>query len=164
MRIMGVDPGLATTGYGIVQKQSADYYPITFSCIRTSAGEDLGSRLLFIYQKILGLMEEFRPDELAVEDLFFNTNAKSAFVVGQARGVILLAAAHAGIPVYTYTPLQVKQGVVGYGRAEKAQVQEMARVILNLKERPRPDDAADALAIALCHGNFGRYHRLLEGK
>ncbi len=164
MRIMGVDPGLATTGYGIIEKEASDYYPVTYACIRTPAGRDLGSRLLDIYQKVAAVIEEHRPHELAVEDIFFNTNAKSAFLVGQARGVILLAAAHTGVPVYTYTPLQVKQGVVGYGRAEKRQVQEMIRIILKLKEKPRPDDAADALAIALCHGNFGRYSRLLEGR
>ncbi len=164
MQLMGIDPGLATTGYGIIQKNSTDYSSVTFSCIRTPAGEDLGVRLLFIYNRIISVIEEFKPDEVAVEDIFFNTNAKSAFQVGQARGAILLAAAHTGVPVFTYTPLQVKQGVVGYGRAEKHQVQELVRIILGLKERPKPDDAADALAIALCHGNFGRYGRLLEGK
>ncbi len=164
MRIMGVDPGLATTGYGIVTKEGSDYHPVTFACVRTPAGQELGSRLLHIYREISAVIAEYLPQELAVEDIFFNTNAKSAFLVGQARGVILLAAAHAAVPVYTYTPLQVKQGVVGYGRAEKGQVQEMTRIILKLKDKPRPDDAADALAIALCHGNFGRHNRLLEGR
>lgn len=164
MQIMGIDPGLATTGYGVVRKEATHYIPVTYACIRTAAGQDLGARLLFIYNQVLEAVTKYRPDVLAVEDLFFNTNAKSAFLVGQARGVVLLAAAHAGVPVFTYTPLQVKQGVVGYGRAEKHQVQEMVRIILKLKERPKPDDAADALAIALCHGNFERYSRLLEGK
>jgi crossover junction endodeoxyribonuclease RuvC len=164
MRIMGVDPGLAITGYGIIQKEASDFRPVTYACIRTAAGQDLGERLLFIFQNISAVIAEYSPGELAVEDLFFNTNAKSAFLVGQARGLVLLAAAQAGIPVYTYTPLQVKQGVVGYGRAEKGQVQEMIRIILKLEEKPRPDDAADALAIALCHGHYGRRHHLQEGR
>ncbi len=164
MDILGIDPGLATTGYGIVRKNGQDYDPVVYACIKTVSGNDLSSRLLILYNGVLEIIEKFNPEVVAVEELFFNTNAKSALLVGQARGVILLAAAHAGLPVYNYTPLQVKQGVVGYGRAEKHQIQEMVRLMLKLKTVPKPVDAADALAVALCHGSFERYVSMTRGE
>ncbi len=164
MYILGIDPGLATTGYGIIHKKMSNYNPVIYDCIKTPAGQDLSSRLLEIYNTICEVIKKYSPDVMAVEELFFNKNAKSAFIVGQARGVILLAASHGGIPVFSYTPLQVKQGVVGYGRAEKHQVQEMVKLILKMQIIPKPVDAADALAVAICHGNFEKYCRLTGGK
>ena len=116
----------------------------------------LENRLVRIYDGITMLINKYQPDEMAVEELFFNSNAKTAISVGQARGVILLAGAHKHIPIYEYTPLQVKQGIVGYGRADKKQIQYMVQTMLNMRETPKPDDAADALAIAICHGQSNK--------
>ncbi len=161
MLILGIDPGLATTGYGLIRKKNSDYHFVLYNCVKTTAGEDLSTRLLTIYNAIVQVIDQYSPDVLAVEELFFNTNVKTALIVGQARGTILLAAAQANIAVFSYTPLQVKQSVVGYGRAEKRQVQQMVKLMLNLPTIPKPDDAADALAVALCHGSFERYNRLV---
>ncbi len=161
MLIMGIDPGLATTGYGLIRNKGSDYHFIIHNCVKTTAGNDLSARLLVIYNAIAQVIAQYSPDVVAVEELFFNTNVKTALAVGQARGTILLAAAQANIAVFSYTPLQVKQSVVGYGRAEKQQVQQMVKLMLNLPTIPKPDDAADALAIALCHGSFERYNRLV---
>ena len=151
--IMGVDPGTAITGYGVVEQMGNRYRLLEYGVIRTSKPMDAASRLNEVFSGINRVIESFKPDQVAVEELFFNKNAKTALVVGQARGVIILAAHLKGLPVFEYTPLQVKQAVVGYGRAEKQQVQYMVKAILNLGEFPKPDDAADALAIAVCHGN-----------
>jgi len=154
MIILGVDPGTAITGYGIIHVEGNRFNPLDYGCIYTEA--DIGSerRLKIIYEKVCTLQEQYRPDQMAVEELFFNKNIRTALSVGQARGVILLAAALKGIKVSEYTPLQVKQAVVGYGRAHKQQVQQMVKIFLNLKEIPKPDDAADALAVAICHAHF----------
>src|SRR5690606_25431689 len=125
--------------------------PVHYGCIRTEADRPVAERLEKIYHEVTELLDEYRPDCMAVEELFFNRNVTTAFTVGQARGVILLAAVQRRIPVYEYTPLEVKQGVVGYGRADKQQVQEMVQRLLALPERVHPDDVADALAVALCH-------------
>ncbi|OUM87184.1 MAG: crossover junction endodeoxyribonuclease RuvC [Bacillus thermozeamaize] len=151
MRIMGIDPGLAIVGYGIVDESQMRIRPVQYGCIRTPAEISVAERLERIYKGVSALIEEYAPDCLAVEELYFNRNVTTAFTVGQARGVILLAAVQHGVPVYEYTPLQVKQGVVGYGRADKQQVQEMVQRLLSLSEPLRPDDVADALAVALCH-------------
>jgi len=151
MRILGVDPGLAIVGYGLIEEDRRRIRPVRYGCIRTEAEQPVAERLEKIYQDVCGLLDDLRPDCLAVEELFFNRNVTTAFSVGQARGVILLAAVQRRIPVYEYTPLQVKQGVVGYGRADKQQVQEMVQRLLALSQPIRPDDAADALAVALCH-------------
>ncbi len=164
MLIMGIDPGLAIIGYGVVEKKRDRFEAVAYSCIRTKAGDDLSKRLSETYAQILAIILRFKPEVVAVEDLYFNTNAKSAFMVGQARGVILLAASHARVPVVSYTPLQVKQAIAGYGRAEKEQVQYMVKTILGLEEKPRPDDVADALALAICHGGFVQYNLLTERK
>lgn len=153
MKILGIDPGFATTGYGILRVVGSRVCPIAHGCIKTSPRETTSNRLLTLAQGVEELIEVHDPTVLAIEELFFNTNAKSAMLVGQARGVVLLTAAGKGLDIAEYTPLQVKQGVVGYGRANKTQVQEMVKVILNLETIPRPPDAADALAVAICHAH-----------
>ncbi|NLT96396.1 MAG: crossover junction endodeoxyribonuclease RuvC [Clostridia bacterium] len=154
MIILGVDPGTAITGYGIIKVEGNKFYPLEYGCIYTETQWTNEMRLKKIYEKITAIIEKFRPDDLAVEELFFNKNTRTALSVGQARGVVLLAGALNDIPVSEYTPLQVKQSVVGYGRADKQQVQKMVKIFLNLPEIPKPDDAADALAIAVCHAHF----------
>lgn len=151
MLSMGIDPGIALTGYGIVQEDKGNLVLVTYGCIRTSKNEDTCQRLVKIYRTLGEVMEEYRPDSVAVEELFFNKNVRSAFQVGEARGVALLAAAHIGLETFEYTPLQVKQSVVGYGRAAKSQIQEMVKIMLKVKNPIKPDDAADALALAICH-------------
>ncbi|UNC92626.1 crossover junction endodeoxyribonuclease RuvC [Candidatus Contubernalis alkaliaceticus] len=151
MLSMGIDPGIALTGYGIVKEQKGNLILVTYGCIRTTKDEDTCRRLVKIYQNLRELMEEYSPDSIAVEELFFNKNVRSAFRVGEARGVALLAAAHFGVEAFEYTPLQVKQSVVGYGRAAKSQIQEMVKIMLKIKTPVKPDDAADALALAICH-------------
>jgi len=148
---MGIDPGIALTGYGIVQEDKGNLVLVTYGCIRTSKNEDTCQRLVKIYRTLGEVMKEYRPDSVAVEELFFNKNVRSAFQVGEARGVALLAAAHIGLEIFEYTPLQVKQSVVGYGRAAKNQIQEMVKMMLKVKNPIKPDDAADALALAICH-------------
>ncbi len=153
MRILGIDPGLATIGYALVDKETNHFNVLEYGVIKTSPDKDNIERLEIIHKNIQELIEEFEPEQMAVEELFFNKNAKTAILVGQARGVILLAGSQAGIKVAEYTPLQIKQAVVGYGRADKMQVQQMVKSLLNLSELPRPDDAADALAVSICHGH-----------
>lgn len=153
MIILGIDPGTAITGYGVLSQDGNYLRRIAFGAIRTKADQPIASRLLQIYQQLQQLIQEYHPEAVAVEELFFNKNVRTALAVGQARGVVLLAAAAANVTIAEYTPLQVKQAVVGYGRAEKIQVQEMVRVLLCLPEIPKPDDAADALAIAICHAH-----------
>ena len=150
MIVLGIDPGLATTGYGIVVKEGNQYYEKDYGYINTPAGMDLHQRLLIIFRSIGVLIDRYAPEAVAVEKLFFSKNARTALQVGEARGAILTATAEKGLPVYEYTPLQVKQAVAGYGRADKKQVQQMVSILLRLAEPPRPDDAADALAVALC--------------
>jgi crossover junction endodeoxyribonuclease RuvC len=150
MVIMGIDPGTAITGYGIINKQSAESKILDYGCIRTETRFSTAERLGQIDQRFTKLLRKYKPDQIAVEDIFFFKNLKTAIKVSQARGVILARAACLKIPVFEYTPLQVKQAVTGYGRADKKQVQEMVKLLLNLKEIPEPDDAADALAVAIC--------------
>lgn len=150
MIILGIDPGTARIGIGIIKKTKTNPEYIHHDCIETDKLLDNSARLGIIHKEIKKLIEKYSPERAAVEELFFFKNAKTAITVGQARGVILLAIQQAGIPLFEFTPLQVKQSVVGYGKAEKKQVQLMVKTILQMKEIPRPDDAADALAIALC--------------
>ncbi|NLV89018.1 MAG: crossover junction endodeoxyribonuclease RuvC [Tissierellia bacterium] len=152
MIILGIDPGIAIVGYSILEVNGNKLKAIDYGCIRTDASKTFPERIKIIYDRLIELIDEYKPVDLAVEELFFNKNVKTAILVGQARGVEILAAVNKGLEVYEYTPLQIKQAVVGYGRAEKEQVQEMVRVLLNLKEKPKPDDVADALAVAICHG------------
>ncbi len=151
MIILGIDPGIGRCGWGVVEVQSSKLKVKSFGCIETPPSMEVSQRLAEIHRDILSLIKKYSPDALAVEELFFNTNAKTAFVVGQARGVVLLAGAESKIKNYIYTPLQVKIAVTGYGRAEKEQVGKMIKTILNLKTVPKPDDTADALAIAVTH-------------
>lgn len=151
MVILGIDPGYAIVGYGAVEYNRGRFRPLGYGAITTPAGVPLQKRLLEIHQDMLTLLDQFKPEAASVEELFFNTNVTTGIAVGHARGVILLALAQRDIPFFEYTPAQVKQAVTGYGRAEKRQVMEMTRRLLKLKSVPRPDDAADALALALCH-------------
>ena len=163
MLVIGIDPGLATTGYGLVSKDGEELHSIDYGYIGTPAHMELYERLYLIFQGLTALLEKYSPDALAVEELFFSKNTKTALQVGQARGAILTAAAHMHISVYEYTPLQVKQTVAGYGRADKKQIQHMVRLILMLKETPQPDDVADALAIAICHIQTARWQQIIRG-
>lgn len=151
MRILGIDPGIATVGFGVVDSDRGRQSYVACGIISTPAKTSLSSRLDQIYDDLNELFETFKPDVISVEELFFNTNITTGIAVAHGRGVILLAAHKAGIPIFEYTPLQVKQAVVGYGRAEKKQVIDMVRRILNMKSPPKPDDAADAVALAICH-------------
>lgn len=151
MHILGLDPGLATTGYGIIDAQLGASKMITCGAIRTKADVPLAERLVVIYDQITFLLNTYHPEEAAVEQLFFNKNATSALTVGQARGVSLLCLSQHQLTVHEYTPLQVKLSLTGNGRADKSQVGFMVKALLNLREVPRPDDVADALAVAICH-------------
>ena len=156
MVIFGVDPGFAITGYGVIEYKGNRFRTIDYGVITTAAKTELPQRLCALSDRLAELLERYKPDAMSVEELFFNTNLKTAIAVGHGRGVVLLTAAKAGIPVYEYTPLQVKQAVVGYGRAKKEQVQYMVKVLLSLDSIPKPDDAADALAVAICHAHSFR--------
>lgn len=151
MRILGIDPGVATIGFGLVEAERNSYKLLRCGVISTPAHTSLSSRLEQIHTDLSQLLEAFKPDAAAVEELFFNTNITTGIAVAHGRGVILLACQQAGVKIYEYTPLQVKQAVVGYGRAEKKQVMDMVRRICGLNSPPKPDDAADAVALALCH-------------
>ncbi|MCL2434129.1 MAG: crossover junction endodeoxyribonuclease RuvC [Clostridia bacterium] len=155
MTVLGIDPGLATMGYGTVVREGSRFTPADFGVAETAAGDALPARLSLLYTRVCGLLAEFKPDAVAVEELFFSRNTKTAIAVAQARGVVLLAAETAGVPLYEYTPMQVKRAVTGNGHAEKKQVQWMIQRMLGLAEPPKPDDAADALAIAVCHLQVG---------
>lgn len=163
MRIIGVDPGIAIVGFGILENQGSQVQPVQYGSIQTEAGLPVPLRLKQIFEAMQQLLDTYKPDEMAVEKLFFNRNVTTAFTVGQARGVILLAAEMAGVPVYEYTPLQAKQAVTGYGNADKKQMEEMIRILLKLKEKPKPDDVADALGLAYTHAQFRTYISLSEG-
>ena len=151
MRILGIDPGYAIVGFGVLEAQGAQVRLVRCGAINTPAGVPMPQRLVQIQEDLETLIHQFSPEAMAIEELFFNTNVTTGIGVAQARGVILMTAQRRGVPIFEYTPSQVKQAVVGYGKAEKRQVMEMTRRLLDLKELPRPDDAADALAVALCH-------------
>lgn len=153
MRILGIDPGYAIVGCGVVECISAKFSLVDYGAVTTPAGMPMEDRLGTIYDQLSFAIEKYRPAAMAIEQLYFTSNQKTVIAVAQARGVLLLCAKKHDLPIFEYTPLQVKQAVVGYGRAEKAQVMEMTRRILHLDHIPRPDDAADALAIAICHGH-----------
>ena len=161
MIVLGIDPGYAIVGWGVIEAIGGRFRPIACGDISTPAHTDLEERLQTIYEEVNRIIEKYRPDEMAIEELFFNTNITTGINVAQARGVILLAAMNLNIPVYEYTPLQVKQAVVGYGRAVKSQVMEMTRVLLHLDSVPKLDDTADALAMAICHAHTN--HSLIKG-
>lgn len=156
MLILGLDPGLATTGWGVIKKEKNHLFHLAHGTISTSAKQNFAERLREIHQQADKIIKKYKPQAVAVEDIFFCKNVKTALKVSQARGVILLTAMLNQAPVYEYTPLQVKQAITSYGRADKKQMQEMVKVLLRLKTAPRPDDAADALAIAICCGHSVR--------
>ena len=153
MIILGIDPGYAIVGYGVLEYKNNHFRTLDYGAITTEAGLNFNRRLEIIYDDLTDIIEKYKPDAMSVEKVFYNSNAKTVIDVSQARGVIMLAAQKNGIPVYEYTPLQVKQSVVGYGRAEKKQIQEMIKRILFLEKVPKPDDTADALAMAICHAH-----------
>ncbi|QIB69286.1 crossover junction endodeoxyribonuclease RuvC [Aminipila butyrica] len=153
MRILGIDPGYAILGYGIIDMKGNHFEVCGYGAVTTEASMDMTDRLKCLYSSLMEIIVEYEPEVASVEELFFNTNVKTAIMVGQARGVAILACANSGMSIAEYTPLQIKQALVGYGRAEKKQVQAMVKTILNLKEVPKPDDTADALAAAICHGH-----------
>lgn len=161
MIIIGIDPGYAIVGIGVVEYKGNKFRPIEYTAITTPAGMNTVDRLKKIYDEMAMLIDKHKPDAMAIEELFFNSNQKTAINVAQARGVILIAAANKGVPVREYTPLQVKQSVTGYGRADKKQIQEMVKLILHLNVIPKPDDAADALALAICHAHSNKMNNLL---
>jgi crossover junction endodeoxyribonuclease RuvC len=161
--VLGIDPGTAITGYGIIRCDGTAVDPVTYGTITTPANSPLPQRLRQLYSELKHLIESHHPHQAAVEELFFARNARTALSVGHARGVILLALAEAGLSVHGYTPLQVKRAVTGYGRASKEQMQQMVRLLLGLESTPRPDDVADALAVAICHAHtFPNVSRLLQ--
>ncbi len=152
MIILGIDPGFALTGFGVLDYCSNHFTLLEYGVVSTTPAQLFSERLLAIDEKLRELVVRYRPDACAIEELFFNNNVKTAIAAAQGRGVAVAAVASLGVPVYEYTPLQVKQAVTGYGRAEKGQIQQMVKLILHLDRIPKPDDAADALAIGICHG------------
>ena len=155
MRILGIDPGVATVGFGVIETQGGRQQMIQYGAITTPAGQPLAARLVQIAQDMETLINRFRPDEMSIEELFFSKNITTGIAVAHARGVILYTAQRMHLPVYEYTPMQIKQAVVGYGGADKHQVQAMVRILLGLREIPKPDDAADAVACAITHAHAG---------
>ena len=160
MLILGVDPGTAITGYGIIASDGDELQLVDYGAITTPSDWLLPRRLQHIYQELVARIAMHQPTDAVIEKLFFSKNVRTALSVGQARGVALLAAAQANLTIHEYTPLEIKQAVVGYGRAEKAQIQQMVKLLLQLDHVPHPDDAADALAVAICHAHSARYKNL----
>lgn len=160
MIVLGIDPGTARTGYGIVAREGSKLEMLDYGCIETINDRPLAQRLLIIHEALTDLLETHRPEAVGVERLFFNKNVQTAFAVGQARGVVLLSAAEHGLPIFEFGPHEVKQAVTGYGRAPKDQVQRMVQMVLAMSELPRPDDAADALAVAVCTAHSATTPRL----
>ncbi|NLK73244.1 MAG: crossover junction endodeoxyribonuclease RuvC [Clostridiales bacterium] len=163
MRIIGIDPGFAILGYGIIEINGSKIKTIEYGAITTPSDMPMPDRLKTIYSNLSNLITEYQPQEASIEELFFNKNTKTALMVGQARGAVILACANNNLEVFEYTPLQIKQALVGYGRAEKMQIQVMIKNILNLDTVPKPDDIADALAAAVCHANSRNYKKLCLG-
>lgn len=164
MRILGIDPGYAILGYGIIDVKGNRFSVVDYGSILTDAGTEMPVRLQEIYNKLTELIYKYKPDEASIEELFFNNNAKTAIRVGEARGVAVLACANGNLKIGEYTPLQIKQALVGYGRADKKQVQYMVKTMLNLEAVPKPDDTADALAAAICHAHSAGRRDFLKGR
>ena len=156
MRVLGIDPGYAIVGWGVTEYVGNRFTPVEFGAVTTQAGVPFEQRLAQVYEGVLQVMQTHRPDALSIEQLFYQHNQTTVIGVAEARGVILLAAAQCGVPVFEYTPMQVKQAVTGYGKAVKKQVQEMTRILLHLEKVPKPDDTADALAMAIAHCHCSR--------
>ncbi|HHT64858.1 MAG: crossover junction endodeoxyribonuclease RuvC [Caldicoprobacterales bacterium] len=166
MVILGIDPGMAITGYGVIEsdKNNNKMKVLDYGVVTTPSDMETSQRLLHIFNSVEELIRQYSPDAIAYEELFFNKNVKTALIIGHARGAAVVAGARQGIDLYEYTPLQVKQAVAGYGRADKQQVQSMVKLLLNLREIPKPDDAADALAVAVCHMHSAQFGRKLESR
>lgn len=162
MIILGIDPGIGRCGWAVLETGNSKLEAIDYGCIETSSNKEVAERLKEIYLNLEKIIKKYKPDVLSIEELFFNTNSKTAFVVGQARGVILLAACQNKLDIAIYTPLQVKMAVTGYGRADKNQIGQMVKTILKLKEIPKPDDTADALAVALTHAFSAKLTKLTK--
>ena len=160
MRILGLDPGTATTGYGIIDVEDGDFILVTYGVIKTSPKMAMPNRLQVIQQELKALLDTYHPESAGIEELFFGRNVTTAITVGQARGVLLLTLANAEIPISEYSPPKIKDAVTGYGKADKQQMQMMVRNLLNLEETPRPDDAADGLAVAITHYQYQRFENL----
>lgn len=163
IRIIGIDPGVAITGYAVIEESESDFTCITSGCIRTKKDLPPAARLQAIHDQVFELITSYNPQILAVEKIFFSKNVRTAFQVGEARGVIILAGARSGLDLFEYTPLQVKQAVAGYGKAEKVQVQKMVQMLLKLPHKPTVDDEADAMAVALCHLQNRRWQDAVKG-
>ena len=161
MRILGIDPGFAITGYSIIDYQGNKFKLIDSGAVTTKAGESFPLRLTKIYDDLSSIINEYKPDAISVEELFFNNNAKTAINVAQARGVVLVVGCKNNIPTFEYTPLQIKQAVAGYGRADKIQVQKMVKTILNVEKLPKLDDTTDSMAAAICHAHSARFSQKL---
>ena len=153
MRILGIDPGYAILGWGVLDVEGNRFKVVAYDSILTDKDTPMPERLEQLYQGLCEIIEKYRPQAASIEELYFNNNAKTAIMVGEARGVAILACSRGGLEINEYTPLQIKQALVGYGRADKKQVQQMVKTILNLEKVPKPDDTADALAAAICHGH-----------
>lgn len=153
MRILGIDPGYAIMGYGVLDYNGNRFKTVGYGSVETEAGLPMPERLKLLYDGLTEIIQKYEPDEVSIEELFFNRNVTTAIGVGEARGVAMLACVEGGLVVSEYTPMQIKQALVGYGKAEKAQVQRMVKTILNLPEVPKPDDTADAVAAAICHAH-----------
>ena len=157
MRILGIDPGIGRMGWGVIEENNTKYTVYGYGCVETEPNSDIPGRLFALYDEVCRIIDEYKPDVLSIEDLFFAKNVKTAFSVGQARGVVLLAASQKNLDITVYTPLQVKSAVTGYGKADKKQVGQMIKLQLHLKEVPKLDDATDALAIALTYAVTKKY-------
>jgi crossover junction endodeoxyribonuclease RuvC len=155
MRILGIDPGYAIMGWGVIEKKGSSFFPVAYGSIETEKETPMPERLKHLYASLMDIISEYDPEEVSIEELYFNNNAKTAIFVGQARGVALLACTNSGLDIFEYTPLQIKTAMTGFGRAEKKQIQAMVKMILNLEAIPKPDDTADALAAAICHAYSG---------
>ncbi len=164
MRILGIDPGYAILGYGIIDVKGNRFSVVDYGAILTDASMEMPIRLQALYSGLKELIHKYKPDEASIEELFFNNNAKTAILVGEARGVAVLACADGNLKIGEYTPLQIKQALVGYGRADKKQVQYMVKTMLNLESVPKPDDTADALAAAICHAHSAGKRDILKGR
>lgn len=162
MIIIGIDPGYAITGFGVLEYEGNHFKLIESGSIQTKAGIPLPTRIAKIYDDMNGLIEKYKPDAIAIEELFFNRNTTTAIGVAQGRGAVLIAAAKTNTPIYEYTPLQVKQGVTGYGRADKKQVQMMVKTVLGLEKVPKLDDTTDAIAIGICHAHSHRFSKPIQ--
>jgi len=162
--VLGIDPGMAIMGYGVIESSNNAMKVLDYGVVTTPSDMDTPQRLLKIFNSVEELIQQYSPDAMAYEELFFNKNVKTALIIGHARGAAVLAGARKDIDLYEYTPLQVKQAVVGYGRADKQQVQNMVKLLLNLREIPRPDHAADALAVAICHIHSSQFGRKLGSR